>query len=216
MSINPAAGPVPSQASPPYPALGSARAHVRRLRQDGRTYRAIANAAGLDRATVSDLDRGRRRPNRGTTTAVLAVTSQAVPRGRVDAGGSRLRLRALHVMGHGSARIARALGVREATIRQIVGSDARTVSLKLRDAITELYDAWWDKRAPARTPFERAAATAARKRAIAGNWCAAAALDDDLLDIPGYRPRHGWKPATGTGIAPDVRPRARRHRRNRR
>ena len=218
MSINPAAGPVPSQAGPPYPVPGPgpARAHVRRLRQDGRTYRAIANAAGLDRATVSDLDRGRRRPSRGTTTAVLTVTSQAVPRGRVDAGGTRLRLRALHVMGHGSARIARALGVREMTIRQIVRGDARTVSLKLRDAITELYDTWWDKRAPARTRFDRGAATAARKRAIAGNWCAPAALDDDLLDIPGYRPRQGWKPATGTGVAPDIRPPARRHRRNRR
>ena len=216
MSINPPAGPVPSPASPPYPPVGSARAHVRRLRQDGRTYRAIANAAGLDRATVSDLDRGRRRPRRGTTTAVLSVTSQAVPRGRVDAGGSRLRLRALHVMGHGSARIARALDVREMTIRQIVRGDARTVSHGLRDAITELYDAWWDKRAPARTRFDRAAATAARKRAIAGNWCAPAALDDDQLDIPGYRPRHGWKPATGTGVAPDVRPRARRRRRDRR
>ena len=218
MSINPPAGPVPSQPGPPYPAPGPgpARAHVRRLRRDGRTYRAIAAAAALDRATVSDLDRGRRRPRRGTTTAVLAVTSQAVPRGRVDAGGTRLRLRALHVMGHGSARIARALGVREMTIRQIVRGDARTVSLKLRDAITELYDTWWDKRAPARTRFERAAATAARKRAIAGNWCAPAALDDDQLDIPGYRPRHGWKPATGTGTAPDISPPARRQRRNRR
>ena len=134
----------------------------------------------------------------------------------MDAGGTRLRLRALHVMGHGSARIARALGVREMTIRQIVRGDARTVSPRLRDKVADLYDAWWDKRAPARTRFDRGAATAARKRAIAGNWCAAAALDDDLLDIPGYRPRHGWKPATGTGIAPEIRPRARRRRRNRR
>src|SRR5690348_15720985 len=218
MSINPQASPVPSQAGPPYSAAGpgTARAHVRRLRQDGSTYRGIAGAAGLAPATVSDLDRGRRRPNRGTTAAVLAVTSQSVPRGRIDAGGTRLRLRALHVMGHGSARIARALGVREATVRQIVRGDARTVGLRLRDAICGLYDTWWDKRAPARTRFERAAATAARKRAIAGNWCAPAALDDDLLDIPGYRPRHGWKPASGTGTAPDIAPPARRHRRNRR
>ena len=218
MSINPAAGPVPGQAGPPYPAPGPgpARAHVRRLRQDGRTYRAIAAAAGLDRGTVSDLDRGRRRPNRGTTTAVLTVTGQAVPRGRVDVGGSRLRLRALHVMGHGSARIARALGVREMTIRQIVRGDTRTVSPMLRDKVADLYDSWWDRRAPARTRFERGAATAARKRAIAGNWCAGAALDDDQLDVPGYRPRQGWKPATGTGVASDVRPRARRHRRDRR
>ena len=216
MSINPPAGPLPGQAGPPYPAPGSARAHVRRLRQDGGTYRGVAAAAGLAPATVSDLDRGRRRPNRGTTAAVLAVTSKSVPRGRVDAGGSRLRLRALHVMGHGSARIARALGVREQTIRQIVRGDARTVSPRLRDQVADLYDAWWDKRAPARTRADRGAATAARKRAIAGNWCAGAALDDDLLDIPGYRPRQGWKPATGTGVAPDVRPAARRRRRDRR
>ena len=218
MSINPAASPVPSQADPPYPVPGPgpARAHVRRLRQDGGTYRAIADAAGLDRATVSDLDRGRRRPARGTTTAVLTVTSQAVPRGRVDAGGSRLRLRALHVMGHGSARIARALSVREDTTQRLVRGDARTVSPQLRDAVADLYDAWWDKRAPTRTRAERAAAATARRKAIAGNWCAPAALDDDQLDTPGYRPRYGWKPATGTGVAPDIRPPARRRRRTRR
>jgi transcriptional regulator with XRE-family HTH domain len=216
MSINPAAGPVPGQAGRryPVPGPGPARAHVRRLRQDGRTYRAIANAAGLDRATVSDLARGRRRPNRGTTTAVLTLTSQAVPRGRVDAGGTRLRLRALHVMGHGSARIARALGVRETAISQLVRGDARTIRPKLRDAVADLYDAWWDKRAPSRTRAERAAAATARRKAIAGNWCAPAALDDDQLDTPGYRPRHGWKPATGTGTAPDIHPPARRPRRN--
>ena len=61
---------------------------------------------------------------------------------------------------------------------------------------------------PARTRFERSAANAARSRAIAGNW-SAAALDDDLLDTRGYRPRQGWKPATGTGIAPDIYPSAR-------
>ena len=118
-------------------------------------------------------------------------------------------------MGHGSPRIARALGVRKTTIQELVSGDARTVSPHLRDAITDLYEAWWDKRAPERTRAERAAAAVARRRAIAGNWCAAAALDDDQLDIPGYRPRYGWKPATGTGVAPDIRPPARHHRRRR-
>ena len=74
----------------------------------------------------------------------------------MDAGGARLRLRALHVMGHSSARIARAVGVREMTIRKLVRGDARTVSPQLRDAIAAVYDAWWDKRAPGRTRFERA------------------------------------------------------------
>jgi transcriptional regulator with XRE-family HTH domain len=154
---------------------------------------------------------GRRQTVPGAA-ALRPAPSQDRPRDRVDAGGSRLRLRALHVMGHGSSRIARALGVRQTTISQLVRGGA-TISPRLRDAITDLYDAWWDKRAPERTRGERAAALAARRRAIAGNWCAAAALDDDLLDTPGYRPRYGWKAATGTGVAPDIRPAARHDRR---
>ena len=145
-----------------------------------------------------------RRQSTGSVAAVLAVTSGTVSRARLDAGGTRLRLRALHVMGHSSARIARALGIREMTIRRIVRGDASSVSPQLRDAITDLYDAWWDKRAPERTRAERAAATLARRHAIAGNWCAPAALDDDKLDTPGYRPRSRWRPATGTGVAPDT------------
>ena len=141
------------------------------------------------------------------------VPGHRTPGGRLDAGGARLRLRALHVMGHGSPRLARAVGVRKTAVQELVSGKARTISPHLRDAITDLYDAWWDKRAPERTRAERAAAAAARRRAIAGNWCAAAALDDDQLDIPGYRPAYGWKPATGTGVAPGIRPAARRHRR---
>jgi plasmid maintenance system antidote protein VapI len=190
----------------PVTDLDAAREHVHRLRQDGGTYRGIAIAAGLAAATVHDLVSGRRPATPYTTTALLAVTSAALPRARVDAGGSRLRLRALYVMGHSSSRIARAVGVREMTIRKLVRGDARTVSMQLRDAITAVYDAWWDKRAPSCTCSERGAATAARKRAIARNWCAGAALDDDLLDVPGYRPKYGWKSATGTGIAPDIVP----------
>src|SRR6266849_6428458 len=145
-------------------------------------------------------------------TRLGAATVHHLTFGRLDAGGTRLRLRALHVMGHGSARISRALGVREDTVQRLVRGDARTVSPQLRDAISDLYDAWWDKRAPERTRAERAGATAARRRAIAGNWCAGAALDDDQLDVPGYRPRTGYRAATGTGIAADIRLPIRRYR----
>jgi len=156
--------------------------------------------APLIPATVQAPAYGRRQA--ASAAVVLTVTS--VSRARLDAGGTRLRLRALHVMGHGSARIARALGAREMTIRMLTRGDTSSVSPQLRDAVTDLYDAWWDKRAPERTRAERAAATLARRRAAAGNWCAAAALDDDKLDTPGYRPRSRWRPATGTGVAPDV------------
>jgi hypothetical protein len=160
-------------------------------------------AAGLAPGTVHGLLSGRRTV---TPAAAFELTSRTMPGSQVDAGGTRLRLRALHVMGHSSARIARAVGVHPTTIRALVRGDATTISPQLRGAITAVYDAWWDKRAPARTPAERGAATAARKRAIAGDWCAAAALDDDVLDTPGYQPCWGWKPATGTGIAADICP----------
>ena len=156
--------------------------------------------APLIPATVQAPAYGRRQA--ASAAVVLTVTS--VSRARLDAGGTRLRLRALHVMGHGSARIARALGAREMTIRMLTRGDTSSVSPQLRDAVTDLYDAWWDKRAPERSRTERAAATAARRRARSGNWCAPAALDDDQLDTPGYRPRSRWRPATGTGVAPDV------------
>jgi transcriptional regulator with XRE-family HTH domain len=191
----------------------AAREHLTRLRHDGGTYRSIAAAAGLSPAAVRGLATGRRRAQPATAAAVLQVATKTPPKARLDAAGTRLRLRALHVMGHGSARIARATGASPKTIRKLVSGDARTVSHRLRDAIAELYDAWWDKRAPGRTRFERGVATAARRRAVAGNWCAAAALDDDQLDTPGYRPCHGWKPATGTGTAPDIRLRHRTRRR---
>ena len=183
------------------------RDQIRRLRREGATYRSIAAAAGLAPSTIHDLATGRRHPTLTTSRALQKAAGGPLPRARVDAGGTRLRLRALHVMGHGSARIARALGAREMTIRTITRGDAATVSTTLRDAVADLYDAWWDKRAPERTRAERTAATAARRRAIAGNWCPGAGLDDDELDTPGYRPKSSWKPATGTGTAADIHPR---------
>jgi plasmid maintenance system antidote protein VapI len=206
--------PQPSERTPhtgparPAASQDQDRETIRRLRAQGGTYRSIAGAAGLAPATVHDLASGRRAPTPATTGALSKVNGGTLHRARVDAGGTRLRLRALHVMGHGSARIARALGVREMTIRAIVTGDAPTVSTKLRDQVTSLYDAWWDKRAPERDRHERAAATAARRKAIAGNWCAGAGLDDDHLDTPGYKPKATWKPAAGTGTAPDIRPSA--------
>jgi transcriptional regulator with XRE-family HTH domain len=183
-----------------------ARETIRRLRQQGGTYRSIAGAAGLAPATVHGLASGRRAPTPATAGALAKVDGKSLRRARADAGGTRLRLRALHVMGHGSARIARALGTRETAIRAIARGDAPTVSTQLRDAVTDLYDAWWDKRAPERNSADRGAATAARRRAIAGNWCAGAGLDDDELDTPGYKPKSNWKPAAGTGTAPDIHP----------
>jgi transcriptional regulator with XRE-family HTH domain len=204
MTTNPPPADSTAPATPTPASPDDAPATIRRLREQGGTYRSIAGAAGLAPATVHDLATGRRAPTPATTRALAKAGGSPLRRARTDAGGTRLRLRALHVMGHGSARIARALGVREMTIRAITRGDAPTVSTRLRDDVTSLYDAWWDKRAPERDSAERGAATAARRKAIAGNWCAGAGLDDDQLDTPGYKPKANWKPAAGTGTAPDI------------
>jgi hypothetical protein len=142
----------------------------------------------------------------GNPTSVLADASSALRRARTDAGGTRLRLRALHVMGHSPVPIARAAGASERTIRRLVRGDARTVSPQLRDAVAAIFDSWKDKRAPQRTPAQHAAASAARRCAATGNWCAGAALDDDQLDTAGYRPGPGSQPARKPGTTTDIQP----------
>ena len=120
---------------------------------------------------------------------------------RVDANGTMLRLRALQVMGHGSARVARAIGYPERTVQKITRGVLRTVPKSLRSAVAGVYDELWDLRAPEGTPEERCAAQAARRRAERGGWCAPLGLDDQFLDVPGYRPTCGYRPATGVGVA---------------
>ena len=128
------------------------------------------------------------------------------PSTRLDAGGTTWRLRSLIAMGHDSTRIARALDVRPETIRKLVRGDTATVSPEFRNLACQLWNAWWDKLPPDTTPGERHAASAARRRAERHGWPAAAGLDEDELDQPGYRPFCGYRPAIGTGIAPDFRP----------
>jgi len=209
MSTNPRtsqAGSLPS--SPGDPAPATTDGHVTQRRQPGTGVGAQTTRSRPALAPARSPGHWQAGPE---PPPLRPEPGQDLPPGRMDAGGARLRLRALHVMGHGPTRIARALGVRTTTISQLVRGDATTISPHLHDAIASLYDTWWEKRAPERTPAERAAAAAARRRAIAGNWCAPAALDDDQLDTPGYRPQYGWKPATGTGVAPDICPPARHH-----
>ena len=112
MSINtPAPASQPrTDPRPPDTGPGAARDYACRLREDGGTYRGIAAAAGLAPTTVHDLVPAAA-PALPTPPLPCAPSpAQALPRARLDACGTRLRLPALHVMGHGSARIARAAG----------------------------------------------------------------------------------------------------------
>jgi hypothetical protein len=125
---------------------------------------------------------------------------------RVDANGTTWRLRSLVAMGHDCARIARALQAPPALVRRIVNGSTRAVTPAFRASSCQLWDAWWDKTPPKRTPAERRASTRALCLAKARNWPAALGLDEDELDEPGYRPWCQYRPATGTGTAPDFPP----------
>jgi hypothetical protein len=139
-------------------------------------------------------------------TPRAAHLAPAAAGARVDANGTAWRLRSLVAMGHDCARIARALGARPELVRRIVRGQARTVTAAFAAAAAGLLDAWWDKTPPRCTPAERRAAARARHQAEANGWPAAAGLDEDHLDTPGYRPWSRYRPATGTGTAPDFPP----------
>jgi hypothetical protein len=123
---------------------------------------------------------------------------------RYDANGTMLRLRALQAMGHSSAWISRALGVREQLLTRIVRGEAKTVRADIRVSVIRLYDAIWCLRPPEFTREQRSTATRARSRAAANGWCPGLGLDDEKLDTdPNYKPTCGWRPAMGLGVAPD-------------
>jgi hypothetical protein len=108
-------------------------------------------------------------------------------------------------MGHSPARIARALGegTNVRTVRRLLAGEDTAPTPAQLERIRDLYEAWWDLIPPQRTRGERVAASAARRRAQAGQWCTGAGLDDDALDTLGYFPRCAWRPAAGTGVATD-------------
>ena len=98
---------------------------------------------------------------------------------RTDANGTMWRLRSLVAMGHDCARIARALHAPPGHVRRVVRGHARTVTRQFHAATGQLWDAWWDKTPPARTPAQRAVAARARRQVSAAS--------EDVRGGPGFR-----------------------------
>lgn len=187
------------------------RAHMLRLRAAGGTYEAIGRAAGVGAMTVHGIASGQRLSVQADVARkLLAVTQDDIRRLYPSANGTMWRLRSLVAMGHSCTAMASATGIPPATLRRIVRGEAVTVTPHLRNAVTALFDAWWDKTPPQATRQQKLAARSARSRAMRSNWPCPAGLDEDELDEPGYRPRCGWLPATGTGIAGPLTPATRR------
>jgi plasmid maintenance system antidote protein VapI len=179
------------------------REHVRLLRTYGASYREIARAAGLAYATIWEAVNLPGAMTEDTASALLAVQPRQVSPRRVPAGGSMWRLRSLQAMSHTAPRIARALGISHVQVSRIISGEVETVTPELHRDICDLWEAWWDKRPAICNQHERSAASKAMNRAARSKWPCPAGLDEDVLDEPGYKPRHPWRHATGTGIADD-------------
>jgi hypothetical protein len=185
------------------------REHVLKLRAAGGTYESIGRAAGTGAMTVHCIANARRPKVQAKVASKLLAISQAdIRSAQPSPGGTMWRLRALVAMGHSCSHMAVATGIPPATLRRIVRGDALTISPALRQAVTALFDAWWDKAPPRQTRQEKLAARNALKRAALNGWPCPAGLDEDELDRPGYRPSHRWLPATGTGTAEQPAPAA--------
>jgi uncharacterized protein YerC len=180
------------------------RQHVLKLRAAGGTYQSIGRAAGTGAMTVHRIANARRpKVQAEIASRLLAVTEADIHSTHPTPSGTMWRLRALVAMGHTCTRMAAATGIPPATLRRIVRGETRTISPELRQAVIDLFDAWWDKTPPLRTRREKLSANNALKRAALNGWPSPAGLDDDELDRPGYQPQCGWRHARGTGVADD-------------
>jgi hypothetical protein len=180
------------------------REHVLKLRAAGGTYHSIGQAADTGAMTVHRIANPDTLKVQAEVARRLLAVTEADIRGTHPApGGTMWRLRALVAMGHTCTRMAAAIGVPAATLRRVVRGEALTITSELRQAVLDLFDAWWDKTPPQRTRREKLATGDARERAARNNWPPPAGLDEDELDRPGYQPQSGWRHARGTGVADD-------------
>ncbi|KAF2774671.1 helix-turn-helix domain-containing protein [Streptomyces sp. OM5714] len=160
------------------------RVHIERLTARGWTQAQIAAAAGINQATISVLMRSGSQVRRSTAAAILEVRldqAAPIPRGFVDATGSRRRLQALMALGHTLPDIARYVGVGESSLQQTV--DGRWSRIK---SITATKVARVYRQLSIARPPESRFAEQARNDAMANGWYGPMAWDD--IDDPACVP----------------------------
>ena len=108
----------------------------------------------------------------------------------VDAAGTRRRLQALTFNGWSLTALAGRYGCTLKAVRKMLAYER--VSVATAAAVRALYDELWDEPPPEGTPFERRAATMARRYARERGWVPPLAWDDDEIDDPAAVPVPGW------------------------
>ena len=162
----------------------AAREHLARCRATGATFENIGAVTQLSPDTVEMVGRSAGRLRTATAMAILSVDPAALDPAWYDAGGTRLRLRALAALGWTLPDIGAAAGTRWQRLRDIRAGKSSLVDRRVRAAVIAAYEELWDQQ-----PEPSRGATLARTCAREGRWLMPADLDDDLFDVPGYAPR---------------------------
>lgn len=174
------------------------RVHLERLTAHDWTQNQIAAAAGIDQSTVSlIMSRPGTRVRRSTAAAILDIRldqTAPVPRGLVDATGSRRRLQALMVLGHTISDIARRIAVPESSLQQTVEGRWERIRSVTATKVTRVYRQLSVMRAPQSRFAEQA-----RNEAMARGWYGPMAWDD--IDDPACVP-DPTEPAAPASVHP--------------
>ncbi|MBT2467796.1 hypothetical protein J7E97_07900 [Streptomyces sp. ISL-66] len=158
------------------------RAHLKKLRQAGAAYTAIADTLGVPRSTLSNITSGRNgRLRSSTATAILAIRpGQAIDTTRsVAALGSIRRIRALFAAGHTLKAIAAAAEIEESTASYLVNGHAVTIRRELALRIEAGYTA---------LAHRRGTSVRNLRRARREQWAGPDYWDVEDFDDPAFEP----------------------------
>lgn len=176
-----------------------AQDHIRELTAAGLTIRSIADAAGVDGAVISALNRGHKKSLKVVTEKkLLAVSAQQVysrpmERGFVPRIGATRRVQALMVMGYRYQDLTKMLGF---NVGVTICQPGEFMSRKKHEAIAELYNKIWNIPGPA--------TATSRVRIAKAGYAPPLAWDEETIDDPAAQPNLGQKLKRCETIADDV------------
>ena len=176
------------------------RVHLERLIARGWTQDQIAAASGLNQATISIVLSGQYKGvHKRTAAAVFDIRldqAPPIPRGLVDATGTRRRLQALAVLGYDLTDIARQAGVAQSSLHQTIRGDWGRVRTLVATKVARVYRQLSMRPAPASRIAEQA-----RNQAMVLGWHGPMAWAD--IDDPACRPDPG-EPAAPRRVRADA------------
>ncbi|NJP70405.1 helix-turn-helix transcriptional regulator [Streptomyces sp. C1-2] len=175
------------------------RVHIERLTARGWTQRQIAHAAGLNATTLNAIVTGKsRKVRRENAAAVLSIrldSKPTLPRGYVDATGTRRRLQALMVLGYPVSLVALKAGLGRSTLHPAVDGTWATVHSSTAARVARVYRNLCLHPSPRGPRAEQA-----RNEAAANGWHGPMAWED--IDNPACQPDPGG-PVAPRHVHPD-------------